>query len=141
MAKRARRASPSRRYYGWVPNLFPEGPDGRVPEQTTIKAVFMSRNNGPAVLPGEPEAEGPWQFFLVDSQEMGYFTVSQDLRPGLPEFAFQDLIHVVLKIQIKSSKRLGVDGHLVQVLEQKDMTEEIFGDLFDVWVNKTWGPA
>lgn len=130
MAKRARRASPSRRYAGWAPILFPEGPDGKVPDVTTLKAVFMPYDEGPA-----------YQFFLVDGKEMGYFTMSEDLLQSLPKFSWQHRVHVVLQILLKQSKRIAVDGHVVEVVKQEDITHEAFEDLFDQWINKTWGPA
>ena len=133
MGKRARRTSPSRRYRGWKPDLFPEGPDGKVPSQVTLKAVFMNQN--------VEHLSGQKQFFLVDLQEMAYLTIADRFLEDLPTFSHGDEKHAVLELLVQPAPCRWVDAHVVRVKPLEDIIHEEWDRLMDIWINKSWGPA
>ena len=93
-------------------------------------------------LSQEPaEEDGTLQFFILDKQETLFLMAPEDLRRALPPFSYSENTHQVLEITIRPTERIGADAHLVHFKVLETLTDDVFHDLMDIWIQKTWGPV
>ena len=90
----------------------------------------------------EPEdEENNLQFFMPKFKEMGYFLVPDNLKRTLQKFDWKAENHEVLELTLDPAESKALDGRVAHAVPQEQgISHEAFENLFDEWVDKTWGP-